>query len=155
MEVKIRLASTKDKDTVFLLLKELASEIYNMPKEGAFKLYNRLYNVVKEYNRRIERPSHNYRIYVLEVKGKVVGLASVIKVGRCLYIDDLVIKKEYRSRGYGRTLVKYLEKIYRDCDYVEVDTHKKAVEFFRKLGFTEVYKFNREITWIKMIKILQ
>lgn len=154
MKVKIRLASAKDKEAIFSLLKELASEIYEMSEEEAFRLYDKLYNVVKEYNKRIERPSRSYRVYVLEVENKVVGLASVIKLGRYLYIDDLVIKKKYRGKGYGSALVKYLERIYRDCDYVEVDTHKKAVEFFKKLGFIEVYKFNREILWIKMIKIL-
>jgi len=154
MEARIRLASKEDKEAIFSLLKELASEIYDMPKEEAFKLYNRLYNVVREYDRRIERPSRSHRVYVLEIGGEVVGLASIIKVGSCLYIDDLVIKKEYRGKGYGSALIKYLEKTYKDCDYVEVDTHKKAARFFEKLGFIEVYRFDREITWIKMIKVL-
>ena len=82
-------------------------------------------------------------------------MASIIKGGRWLYIDDLVISKEYRGRGYGKALVKYLEKVYRDCDYFEVDTHDGAVGFFKRLGFTEVFRFHEEITWIKMVKIVK
>jgi len=153
---RIRLARSEDRKAIFTLLKELASEIYQMPEDEAFKLYDELYNVIKEYNKRISKPSDRYRVYVLEVNGRIVGLASIIKGRGWLYIDDLVISKEYRGKGYGKALINYLEKVYRnECQYLEADTHERAVNFFRKLGFIELYRFRKEITWIKMIKVLR
>ena len=56
-----------------------------------------------------------------------------------LYLEDLFVKPEYRSRGYGRALLVQLAKIARDrgCGRMEwavLDWNEPAIQFYGKLG---------------------
>jgi GNAT superfamily N-acetyltransferase len=56
-----------------------------------------------------------------------------------LYLEDLFVKPEYRGKGYGKTLLKYLAKIAkeRDCGRFEwscLDWNRPSIEFYKKLG---------------------
>jgi GNAT superfamily N-acetyltransferase len=58
-----------------------------------------------------------------------------------LYLEDLFVKPETRSRGYGRALLIHLAKIARDhsCGRMEwavLDWNEPAIQFYRKLGAT-------------------
>ena len=59
---------------------------------------------------------NNYRIVTVQVDGDIRGAAGFrwyenLYCGDSLYIDDLVTASEWRSKGYGRILVKYLEEV--------------------------------------------
>ena len=140
MNVRIRRAAERDREAVFALLRELASDIYGLPEEEAFRLYDELYGVTQDYERALRGLSEGYRVYVLEVGGEVAGLVSVMECGRCLYIDDLVVRRGLRGRGYGRALVEHLERAYGGYECLVVDAHEGAVGFFRRLGFAEVLR---------------
>jgi len=87
----------------------------------------------------------NYRIVVLKVGDEIRAAAGFrwienLAVGASLYIDDLVTVEKYRSQGYGRNLVKYLEgvasaiganAIRLDSAIHRVDAHR----FYEREGF--------------------
>lgn len=59
---------------------------------------------------------NNYRIVTVQVDGDIRGAAGFrwyenLYCGDSLYIDDLVTADAWRSKGYGRILVKYLEEV--------------------------------------------
>jgi len=56
-----------------------------------------------------------------------------------LYLEDLFVKPEKRSKGYGRALLVYLAKIARDrgCGRMEwavLDWNEPAIKFYHALG---------------------
>lgn len=56
-----------------------------------------------------------------------------------LYLEDLFVLPEYRSKGYGKALLKTLAKIAvdRGCgrlDWCCLDWNKPSIEFYKSLG---------------------
>jgi GNAT superfamily N-acetyltransferase len=56
-----------------------------------------------------------------------------------LYLEDLFVIPEMRSRGFGRAMLVHLAKLARDrgCSRFEwavLDWNKPAIEFYKKLG---------------------
>lgn len=67
-----------------------------------------------------------------------------------IYLEDLFIKPEHRSNGYGQALLAYLAKlaVERDCgrlDWAVLDWNEPAIRFYRRLGATmlEDWRFFR------------
>ena len=82
---------------------------------------------------------------LVEVDGEIAGMAiwflnySTWQGKHGIYIEDLFIKPEYRSRGYGKALLKHLAKICDDKGYGRfqwwvLDWNSPAIEFYRSLG---------------------
>jgi GNAT superfamily N-acetyltransferase len=86
-----------------------------------------------------------YRIVGVYVGDQLRALAGFrfilnMAVGNALYIDDLVVSSEWRSKGYGAALVKYLEKLAIDIgvDAIRLDSavHRlDAHRFYEREGF--------------------
>jgi RimJ/RimL family protein N-acetyltransferase len=83
-------------------------------------------------------------IFALE-NGKEVGFALFFHnfstfLGRSgIYLEDLYVKPEYRSRGYGKGLLKQLAKIAveRGCGRLEwwcLDWNQPSIDFYLSLG---------------------
>lgn len=79
-----------------------------------------------------------YQMMVAVSKGHVVGAASVRNRN---HLSLLFVEEEYHHKGIGSALM------YRLCDYLQTEEGERymslqaapyAVEFYRKLGFTEV-----------------
>jgi hypothetical protein len=86
------------------------------------------------------------RMMVAVYAGEIAG-AAVFRVhentsaGLRLYVDDLVVDEEARSRGIGRTMLNWLEgeAIRRGCTAVELDsgTHRdRAHRFYFCAGYS-------------------
>jgi len=91
-----------------------------------------------------KHPSHS--IYVISVNEQIVGVGTVIiepKIIRGMknvgHIEDIVIDKKYRGKGYGIKLVEFLitlcqkencYKVILDCDY-------KVKHFYEKCGLSQ------------------
>jgi ribosomal protein S18 acetylase RimI-like enzyme len=62
-----------------------------------------------------------------------------IRTGERSSIDELYIKKEYRSRGIGTNFISYLIKIrYNNSAALQLETtpkNKKSRKLYEKLGF--------------------
>ena len=84
------------------------------------------------------------RCYILEYDGKTVGYGLTARTfsqeagGIAVFIEELYIDAEYRSKGFGSRFFEYLfhdepnAKRFR----LEVeDTNPRAIELYKRLGF--------------------
>ena len=57
---------------------------------------------------------------------------------RCIWIEDLYVKDEYRGMGIGKALLDFVTKRYTDCIFrLEVEEYNTtALELYKKLGFS-------------------
>lgn len=85
----------------------------------------------------------NYYGYYID--GLLVG---VIEVNNN-YINQLVVKKEYRNNNIGRELVSFIEK---EIDSIEVDAFYSSIPFYEKLGFVSINSLIKEKNSVKMRK---
>lgn len=64
---------------------------------------------------------------------------STFLARRGLYLEDLFVKPEFRGRGIGRTLMRFLAHLanQRDCGRMEwsvLDWNQRAIDFYGSLG---------------------
>ncbi len=88
------------------------------------------------------------------LKKKAVGYASInfnisIRGGIRAYIEDVVVEKEYRKKGIGKSLINILLKYAKkkSCYKIVLDSKKKNINFYKSCG----YKLN-SFTMRKLIK---
>ena len=98
------------------------------------------------------------RVLVAATTSEVIGLITLHFIpmfhaeGDCCRVTAIVVREGYRRQGIGRKLLKAAEEIARAeaCDRVEIttaDRRKKAHEFYRRLGYSEVSR-----RFLKMIE---
>ena len=97
-------------------------------------------NFQKDFNKKFDNSSSNFG-FVVEINNKVIGYASLHvndKINRisCL-IKDVVIHKNYRSKGIGRDLINHLINFSKNkkCDKIILNSSESNVIFYEKLGF--------------------
>ena len=97
-------------------------------------------NFEKDFNKKFDNSSSNFG-FVVEINNKVIGYASlhvIDKINRrsCL-IEDVVIHKNYRSKGNGRDLINHLINFSKNkkCDKIILNSSESNVIFYEKLGF--------------------
>ncbi|MDN5212629.1 GNAT family N-acetyltransferase [Fulvivirgaceae bacterium BMA12] len=84
-----------------------------------------------------------FGLYVAEVEGKIVGISiyyyrySTWK-GKCLYLEDLVVKESYRGSGIGKklfdvTVAVALETNCQLLNWQVLDWNEPAINFYKKL----------------------
>ena len=87
----------------------------------------------------------------LEVDGKVVAMAlylylfATFNCRQTLYLEDLYIDEEYRSKGYGRLIFKRLAQIAKAQDINRIEWtcktfNEKGLSFYNSLGATKLDK---------------
>jgi GNAT superfamily N-acetyltransferase len=114
-----------------------------------------------EFVRRVEaqRESGGYRLFALRADdGQIVALAGAavqenLYAGRHLWLYDLVTASAFRSQGYGRTLLTFLEDFARQqgCERLglvsgvqRTDAHRFYEEH---LGYQRTcYQFEKKLT---------
>ena len=97
-------------------------------------------NFEKGFNKKFDNSSSNFG-FVVEINNKVIGYASlhvIDKINRrsCL-IEDVVIHKNYRSKGIGRDLINHLINFSKNkkCDKIILNSSESNIIFYEKLGF--------------------
>ena len=133
MDFNIRKATKNDLSEVFNLIKELA--LYeNAPEEV---------NITLEKLEKDGFGDHPlYWIILAENKEEVIGMAfyyirySTWK-GKCLYLEDLVVKQEYRQRKIGKALFEATIKTAQEIDarqmnWQVLDWNEPAINFYKK-----------------------
>ena len=81
--------------------------------------------------------------FVFYQNEKILGYAMIAKsfstefAKRCIYLEDLFIKKEFRGQGIITEFLRYLENIYVNSIFkLEVDKcNINAIEVYKKRGF--------------------
>ena len=134
--MQIRSATIDDISIILQLIKELAD--YEKARDEVEATEVDLANTILA-----EDPKAHCE--VIDVDGEVVGMAiwflnySTWQGKHGIYLEDLYIKPEYRGRGYGKALLKYLAAICNERGYGRfqwwvLDWNSPAIEFYRSLG---------------------
>lgn len=86
-------------------------------------------------------------IVVFEAEEAAIGYAifypnfASFRGQRGLYLEDIYIKQEFRGRGIGEMMLKYIAKIGKErgferIDFQVLEWNTPAVKFYEKLGAT-------------------
>lgn len=146
MNIKIRKAKKSDGKAFLGLIKELADfEKLNPPDEKAQKRILKhafsdtpLINVLLAFDHSSGQPDSN-------ADKKAVGYAiyfytySSFLAKPTLYLEDIYISEDYRSKGLGRMFFEELNKLAekKKCGRMEwavLDWNVNAIKFYDKLG---------------------
>lgn len=135
MEITIRKATKNDLPEVLNLIKELAL-FEKQPQEVTITLEQ------LEQDGFGEHPL--YWIILAENNGEIVGMSfyyirySTWK-GRCLYLEDLVVKEAYKQKGIGSLLFKATLDVAKEIQaklmtWQVLDWNEPAIEFYKKFN---------------------
>ena len=135
MELQIRNAQVNDIPTLIALIQELA-DYEKLSKEAVATE-----DLLKYWLFEKERAE----ALILEVDQIVIGFALYFHnfstfLGKAgLYLEDLYIKPDYRHKGYGKQVFKYLAKLTleRACGRMEwsvLDWNTPSIQFYQSLG---------------------
>jgi GNAT superfamily N-acetyltransferase len=100
----------------------------------------RPYLVESEFVARVRaQQAEGYRLAYVEDDGAVVAVAGyrvmgMLATGKTMYVDDLVADEARRSRGYGKTLLDWLQEQAQaeGCETFSLDsgTHRQEAHAF-------------------------
>lgn len=132
-----RKAIENDKEFLFEMFDEFyASDAVLHPIDRSY--YQNTFDEIIESDVYLE-------VYIIECGGQSVGYAMISKSfspeagGRIIWIEEIFIKEEYRSKGLGREFFAFLETKYKDCIKrlrLEAEPgNKKAIKLYSSLGF--------------------
>lgn len=145
----IRKADEADIEALKILYRELESDAVRFQPEH-FVMGNRdadFFNAVFK--------SDNQDILVVEMDGKVVGFAHVIlleqkkvpclKPEKVVYLQDLVVTENCRSRGIGTKLIKACREYGKagGADFMRTQVFPqniRGMQFYERQGFSEKMK---------------
>ncbi len=134
--MKIRAAKSQDAKTILKLIIDLA--IYE--KEQASVLTN-----LREIEETLFGVNAKASAIVAEENGQVVAYAvyfynySTWLGKNGIYLEDVYVRPEYRKRGIGKALLKYIAEIAlkENCGRFEwsvLDWNTPAIDFYESLG---------------------
>jgi glucosamine-phosphate N-acetyltransferase len=92
----------------------------------------------------IDHLPSNHHIFVLELEGKVIGIATIFieaklihGFGKVAHIEDLIISTSYQSRGFGKKFLEYLVDFAKNeqCYKCILNCIPQNENFYRKCGF--------------------
>jgi GNAT superfamily N-acetyltransferase len=101
--------------------------------------------------------ARGYRLLAVRDDGRIVALAGIeirtsLHIGRHVWVYDLVSDGNARSRGYGRTLLSYVEDLARrdGCGVIALNSGLQRVDAHRfyeqHMGFDRVsYSFSKRL----------
>jgi len=135
-KILIRSASEKDVPAIFSLIKELAD--YEKLSDQVDTTEDKLKKVLFGENNFVE-------ILIAEYEGQIVGQALFFKnfstfLGKPgIYLEDLYVKPEMRSKGIGKALLDKIislakERNYGRVEWAVLDWNESAIEFYEKIG---------------------
>lgn len=68
----------------------------------------------------------------------IAGIISILYCWKCLYIDILWVKEEFRKKGYGSILLKEVENAAKEqgCNLIHLDTFDfQGKDFYSSHGY--------------------
>ncbi len=135
-DIKIREATIDDSSLILKFVKELA-EFERAASEVSA--------TVEDIRKSIFGADSTVHALICSMNAKPIGFAvyfynySTWKGKNGLYLEDIYITPDYRSKGAGRKILKYLAKIAvsKDCGRFELsvlDWNESAIKFYESIG---------------------
>jgi GNAT superfamily N-acetyltransferase len=131
MDIKIRLGKREDLPAVHDLVRELA--VYE-------KAEHEFVASLEDYSLNFD--AGVFETIVAEVDGRIAGMALYFMTystwkGRMLFLEDFVVKEEFRRMGIGKLIFEAFlaEARKKDCRLVKwqvLDWNRPAQDFYRK-----------------------
>lgn len=101
---------------------------------------------------RAEIVSGNRLVYIYKINGEFIGEGALVLdtgdpdytvSGKRVYVSRMIVKKDYRNRGIGSEILKFLIDKAKAMGYSEMTIgvdkdNTNALHLYRKFGFTEV-----------------
>lgn len=133
--LKIRETNEKDCELILSLIKEIAE--YEKMSNQVIATEETLLEYIFKNNRA--------EVIILELDKNPIGYALFFYnfstfVGRSgLYLEDIFIKKEFRGRGIGKEVFKFLARKAREegckrMEWVCLDWNEPSINFYKSLG---------------------
>lgn len=133
--LKIRETNEKDCELILSLIKEIAE--YEKMSNQVIATEETLLEYIFKNNRA--------EVVILELDKNPIGYALFFYnfstfVGRSgLYLEDIFIKKEFRGRGIGKEVFKFLARKAREegckrMEWVCLDWNEPSINFYKSLG---------------------
>lgn len=74
---------------------------------------------------------------ILTINNIPIGTGRLIEIDKKMYIGRLAVLKQYRKKGYGTNIIRFLLNEAKNMGYREVFIHAQsyAINFYEKLGF--------------------
>ena len=132
----IRAARVDDVDEILALIYELA--VYEKAPEEAKATREQIIETIF---------CENPKVFceLVEVNGEIAGCAiwflnySTWLGMHGIYLEDLFVRPQYRGKGYGKALLKYLASICDERGYGRfqwwvLDWNEPSIEFYKSLG---------------------
>ena len=143
MNIKLRKADRSDLPEVLLLIRELAT-------------YERAPDEVTVTIEELETDGFNvnpiYEIILAEYNNVVVGMAFYLFSystwkGKCIYLEDIIVKMNYRRQGIGSLLfdavIKRAKEVHaKRLQWQVLDWNEPAIKFYKK------YNAELDPTWV-------
>ena len=137
----IRDAKKSDKEVLIALIRDSfrdVAEKFALTAENCprFPAFNAKERVEGDFEKGL-------KYYIMEENGRACGCVALEKAGADLcYLGRLAVLPEYRSKGYGQTLVNHLFERARKFGVRRVEIgiiskHRKLKNWYKKLGFIE------------------
>lgn len=130
--MEIKKAKQKDLDNISkIFLEESNKEPYNQ---------NYTFETIKL---RVKDMFNFGSIYVAYFEKEIVGFITIAGEGKeDIYIDEFWIKREFQRKGFGKTMLEFVENLYKKegAKTISVMTSKKiggAYNFYTKFNFKE------------------
>lgn len=128
---------------------DMAKDFYS----GDATLYNVDETKLNKTYEQIINKSHHIRGLILEEDNKVIGYCLVAFIWICesggltVWLDELYIAENFRSKGYGSKVLQWIFEQYSDvCFRLEVcPKNLKAKKLYESYGF-------KELNYIQMVK---
>lgn len=76
--------------------------------------------------------------FLAKADDEVIGLLCGYTCWEEIYVDDLVVKEEFRGQGIGRSLLAAVESFFSEKDFYNISLVTNAFqapEFYEKCGF--------------------
>ncbi|MCW1360205.1 GNAT family N-acetyltransferase [Campylobacter sp. US33a] len=139
---RIREAQKEDLKNILILLKELA-------------IHENMLDEVKCSEKELEESffTNNYaKALVLEFQGQMIGYAmyyftfsSFLGLGG-MYLEDIYIKPDFRGKGFGKAVFKYLAQICKEknlkrLEWVCLNDNQIGIDFYTSLKAKHMHEW--------------